>query len=471
MRNGSYVFYRKDTGSYFFRWVVPSKVRPFMGGRREVKKSLHTDQRRLALSLARRLSVLLERTTSQFMANRANGNTQDAAPASYLFIKLLERTVDGSIRMEGLELDPAQGEEERKHLAALLGVGGGGVANAAASDARKLADLVNAFFEEGDRAKSWTSKTRQELEAIYALALEILGAQTPLASLGRKDFARLKEMLARIPTNRSKDPRYRGKSALELAGMDIPKTDLMSVTTINKYIIRVGSVLKWGVLHGYLTANYAEGMTVAKSKRADEEREPMPDADVLTLKDASLKGLHGSERFKWLPLIGMYSGLRITEAAQLELSDFGEIEGIPVISINNNGQGKRLKNANSRRTVPVHPELVRLGLLEHVTALRKRGSKRLFPELPMSRDGFGHEASKAFSRFRNKLGLKDSFHSLRHSVATKLREADVSKEDIGDLLGHSRGEGQTASRYMKAASAKRLHEALSKLSYAEKPKA
>jgi integrase len=167
----------------------------------------------------------------------------------------------------------------------------------------------------------------------------------------------------------------------------------------------------------------------------------------------------------------MYGGLRINEVAQLELSDFSEVDGIPVMSINDKGEGKRLKNDNSRRTVPVHPELVRLGLLEHVEEQRKRGAKRLFPDFPQGRYGCGQAASKWFGHLRERLGLQHNFHSLRHTFATKLREADVSKEDIADLLGHSRGEGETAGRYMKAASARRLREALSKLSYAEKPKA
>ena len=44
-------------------------------------------------------------------------------PRSFtLTLKLLERMADGTLRMEGLHMDPAQGEEERKHLATLLGV-------------------------------------------------------------------------------------------------------------------------------------------------------------------------------------------------------------------------------------------------------------------------------------------------------------------------------------------------------------
>ena len=67
MRCASYLSLRKDTGSYVFLWTVPIKVRHLFDGRTELKRSLHTDQRRVALRLARRLSVLLERTTHQLI--------------------------------------------------------------------------------------------------------------------------------------------------------------------------------------------------------------------------------------------------------------------------------------------------------------------------------------------------------------------------------------------------------------------
>src|SRR5688572_12500136 len=110
MRTASYVFYRKDTGTFFFRWVVPTKVRSALGGRREVKKSLHTDNRRIAVRLARRLSVLLERAVSQIMLSHL-GNTE--GPATYLTVKFIEYLADGLVRLEGVELDPKHVEEEQ----------------------------------------------------------------------------------------------------------------------------------------------------------------------------------------------------------------------------------------------------------------------------------------------------------------------------------------------------------------------
>lgn len=459
MRHVSYVFFRQDTSTFYFRWTIPASVRPLLGGRTEIKRSLDTDQRRVALRLARRLSVLLERTTSQLMMAQL---THQEAPVATLTARLIERLVDGSLRIEGLELDPKHVEEDQRLLATLLGPTT--VSAATASDQRKLSDLVAAYFDDGKRAKKWTAKTLQELEAIFALTVEILGGSKPLSDLSRKDFAYLKEVLGKLPSNRSKNPLYRDKGVLELAGMKIPQTHLMSATTINKILGWVSSLMGWGRLHGYVSANFAEGLAMAKAKRDDEYREPYTDAEAQTLKDAALNGSHRHPWQKWIPLLLMYQGMRVNEAAQLACADFGEVEGIPVLSITDE-DGRRVKTSAARRTIPLHPELIRLGLLAHIEGLRKRGVVRAWPELHGGRDGHGQGVSRWYARYREKLGISKDAHSLRHSVIDRLREAGTPEDLVGDIVGHRRSCKVTFGTYAKAASIRRMLEALSRLTY------
>jgi hypothetical protein len=69
----------------------------------------------------------------------------------------------------------------------------------------------------------------------------------------------------------------------------------------------------------------------------------------------------------------------VAEVGQLALADFVEVESIPCIIITNEGLGQSVKNDASVRTIPLHPDLIRLGLLNRVEALRKADEKRLFP--------------------------------------------------------------------------------------------
>ena len=83
---------------------------------------------------------------------------------------------------------------------------------------------------------------------------------------------------------------------------------------------------------------------------------------------------------KWVPLIGMYSGMRLNEICQLQLTDIRESkDGIPYFDVTDSDdpQNKRKKNDNSKRAVPIHPELVSLGLLQYVEELNR--ARRVFP--------------------------------------------------------------------------------------------
>jgi integrase len=150
--------------------------------------------------------------------------------------------------------------------------------------------------------------------------------------------------------------------------------------------------------------------------------------------------------------------------------------GIRTISIvEDPEQGKRLKNRGSRRVIPVHPELVRLGFLDFVKkAKRERGrDTRLFPLLsPGPRGGYGEAWSKWFGRYIRSLGITNEdrvFHSFRHGFKDALRAAGVS-EDINDgLTGHAGGNsvarGYGAKDMMRRFGLPALADAVSKVAY------
>jgi integrase len=275
-----------------------------------------------------------------------------------------------------------------------------------------------------------------------------------------------KEALVKLPRNRAKDPRYRDKPIAELLATSIPDEARLDVKTVNKLLARISTLLEWGVQNHYLQRNFAKGLSLRKNKRDDEEREAFTDAEVLKLigaVSAAPADKLSKPYMRWVPLIGAYSGMRLEEICQLQLADIVEVGGIPVFNVSD-ADGKRLKTAQSRRTVPMHNELVHLGLLEYVRELRGKGQTRLFPELSKGRDGYSQVVSKWFRRWRKRVGLGKPFHSLRHTVSTKLREADVLMDLVSDIVGHARSDNETG-RYAKEASVQRKAEALAKLRY------
>ena len=160
----------------------------------------------------------------------------------------------------------------------------------------------------------------------------------------------------------------------------------------------------------------------------------------------------------WIPLIGYYSGARLNEIAQLHLTDFVEVDGISMFSFNPDGEHKKIKTRAGVRKVPVHPELIRLGLLAHVELLRDQGKDRLFPELKPGRDGYGQLPSKWFARYKARCNItarRKVFHSFRHTFVTCLMQAEVPLERIAALAGHE-DDSETFGRYGKGFSARTL---------------
>jgi len=68
----------------------------------------------------------------------------------------------------------------------------------------------------------------------------------------------------------------------------------------------------------------------------------------------------------WVILLGLYTGARGHEILQLTEDDVEYVNGTPALHFR-----KQTKTAASRRVIPIHPELIRLGFLEHVDQVRK----------------------------------------------------------------------------------------------------
>lgn len=68
----------------------------------------------------------------------------------------------------------------------------------------------------------------------------------------------------------------------------------------------------------------------------------------------------------WIPLLGLFTGARIGELCQLQVTDITTDSAGPVLRISDEAEGARVKTAAGARTVPIHSELCRLGFLDYV---------------------------------------------------------------------------------------------------------
>lgn len=143
----------------------------------------------------------------------------------------------------------------------------------------------------------------------------------------------------------------------------------------------------------------------------------------------------------WMPLLGLYTGARDGELAQLEVADVREFDGVMVLDIHAEAERSTLKTENAVRRIPIHSELVRLGFLDYVETLRKSKVAKLFPTLHRGgRRTPGEVFTEAFREYLNGVGVTRplaTFHAYRHNVRSQLEAAEVSTLRIRRLIGHA----------------------------------
>ena len=166
----------------------------------------------------------------------------------------------------------------------------------------------------------------------------------------------------------------------------------------------------------------------------------------------------------WIPLIAFYSGMRLGEIVQLHLNDVVLGHETPHFDLNEEsgtGDPKHIKTNAGVRLVPIHPDLIELGL-EDLFKERKRWNRegrRVFSEVTLGSDGQAStQFSKFFARAMDRVGLIDpklTFHSFRHGAEDAFRNAGVPQFTIDCIMGHSDGKvstmyGEGPSLEMKA---------------------
>ncbi|WP_231622011.1 site-specific integrase [Sphingomonas sp. Ag1] len=155
-----------------------------------------------------------------------------------------------------------------------------------------------------------------------------------------------------------------------------------------------------------------------------------------------------SRTLYWLFLLALTTGARIEELGQALLTDVkvdGDVIYIDVDDYVTDDEAedvaKSVKNANSRRVIPVHDNLKRLGFQRYASMLRDAGEVQLFPDLTPGRFGKRtKEASRASNRLIDKLVSKDRrlrFHSFRHQFKDFALEAGITDRVADQITGHA----------------------------------
>ncbi len=301
-------------------------------------------------------------------------------------------------------------------------------------------------------SKIWSDERRDQCERIILDFIDVCDDK-PFSDYVKSDGRKFRDLMQRLPANLEKrrhllDVHERNLELIAARAEEAGWTP-QTISNVNKKLAIVGQCFKW-ISQNYdeCSANPVQGLTVKINRSANEEKDPFELRDLITIFHAPVyvgcqderhwykpgsTVLWNSPKF-WIPLIGFFTGMRSNEICQLATDNFCEHNGLHFITL---PPTMRLKTRSSVRNVPLHRELVELGLLDFV----RRCKGPLFPKLPVHKterlsDGFG----KHFRRFLESLGVKRpriDFHSFRHTFVAAARAAGMDFEARERIIGHT----------------------------------
>ena len=168
-------------------------------------------------------------------------------------------------------------------------------------------------------------------------------------------------------------------------------------------------------------------------------------------------------------LLVWYTGARREEICKLMLDDVRNGNDLFYLEIQPTITG-RLKNKSARRVVVICDELLRLGFIRYVEAMRAAGETLLFPEL-MPASGTKRKLGDVFYKIWwvhiaphvPDLKRGQAMHSARHMVSDELKDQEVFIEFRNEHLGHKGKGGEGVTRYPSRTSLAKLKNLVEKI--------
>jgi len=338
----------------------------------------------------------------------------------------------------------------------------------------KISEVRDEFIRERLLSK-FSPKSTSEIESTLGDLIEIVGDKL-IGQFSMKDSREFKNIISRLPKHRTQTPRYRGLTINQILKLDGVKGQ--EPKNINKLIYRVRIFFKWlkNNYREYVPENYFEGLSV-DSNKVDKPRDGFTNEELKKIFDTT-NYLYNTVRYRrnliklpkfYIPLVGLFTGMRLEEICQLRVDDVYKDDKYDVIRVKISKDTK-LKNLQSERIIPVHPILRKLGFIEYCDYLRRKKKDRVFLELKKDKDGYGRNIGRFFNNYLKKIGVWEYqnkvFHSLRHTFITNLLQNGVREELVNGLDGHKQRTMSTTVYFKGGFPSKILYEeGISKLNY------
>lgn len=311
---------------------------------------------------------------------------------------------------------------------------------------------VEAFTDHQQRRRLSASTTSETARVLGYLA-ERFGPNASLRSLTPDGIKVLRDDLMRL------DGRLQGrKQPFEKRLTDRPDAQIGYATYI-KYWRALRQFFRWAVEEKIIGDDPSAVAAPPKPKGLKRRSpDPFTTEELTRLFASPLYGGHKSSKqvkvpgdchrrggHWWSGVLMLYTGLRAGELSQLTPQDFYFGADGPFMQVTDEGEvdgrSKHVKSASSVRTVPLHSDLLRLGLAEWVTGAARRSPKdRLFRVFALGPKRFSAGITRFWGEYLKQIELwkpKRATHVYRHTLIACLRANGASEEEIAAIVGHS----------------------------------
>ena len=284
--------------------------------------------------------------------------------------------------------------------------------------------------------------------------VEIVG-DIGFASVTKKEVSHYIDVQTKLPSNRNKKIEYRDLTIKEVMELNLSQKETQTPQNINKRIGKLSVFANWGVRQGLINNNPFSGMKFLLKKQPNK-RQPFNNKDlrIILNPETYFKWTINFEHpfrkgrviynmpYYWIFLVGIFSGCRTNEIAQLRTQDIKKEKNIWFIYVSESEETK-VKTENAIRKVPIHPQLTELGFIDYVGNVKRKKKDRVFWELKQERDGYAGNLSRHYNeRFLRAVGVWEKIvkvlYCTRHTFINKLYSEKVDENVIKTLVGHEK---------------------------------
>lgn len=398
--NPSGVYLRGQT--YCFRWVVPAEFRPYLGVR-EIKRSLHTTSKRVALARAHWLIELVEGLT------QLKHEYQSGLKSKADLISSIQATRAAiNEKNNNSKLSPPKLWHEA------------------------IINFVALRASDGLSTRM-AKEYKRNVDAICALSENI-----PVNCV---DSAFLRELLAvyaKLP-KRNISP-YHGLPFEELLKMDIPEKARVSPKTVSHLLKFLQGFFVYARQNGLVCDTPAKNLNLRLD--LSSRYGVFSDKDIRKILDF----VDAYDNWKkWAIYLAIYTGARRGEIAQLRKQDIKQDEKTNIYYIQVTSEAGAVKTNNAIRKIPLHSEIIQAGFLKYVCQC----NEKLFVEIkPFAISRFFKLILKYCEvESFDEDGNPKVYHSIRHTFITKARAVHSNTTAIQQVVGHASYKAGVTDRY------------------------